>query len=257
MKKWLPHLFYIGLLISLGLYLRSSMDRENRLIRFLNRPTDEAYLVTVQFDKTVGNGIEQSTDAYRSPYNLEYNRRAHESVSMIAAALNSSAERDSLPRRMWAFTGYMPALETRLKTIFPKKRPVEINGDYALILSQNDSLRLQTGLNEVLEYLASQVGGLDLRFDTYAPVVSSTTLCPTVGEPVRMDIFLSPFTRSMNVIKISLDGHSLPVEDDMAQIEKVFPDTGTYPLQLAVEYRQWGFDSLASVEKTFFIHVNR
>lgn len=111
----------------------------------------------------------------------------------------------------------------------------------------------------MLDYFEMQVGGyLDIRFDSYQPVVSFTTLCPRVSEPFEMDILLSDYPPQADIINLSVNGQSLPYEDGLAHFEQTFSQTGVYPLQVKADYRHFEeIDSALHVEKTFYLHVNR
>lgn len=257
MKKGLPHLVYIGLLLAAGSYLQWSENRENRLVEFLSRPTDEAYFVIEQMNRQLKATINQIDDIYPNFYSRELNRRSKIADSLVTHALAGEGVRDSLPAHLWALTDRDPRLKASFQALFFEKKASDALTGHRRYFALNDSLRLQIAQLKTLQNLAGRISGEDIRYDQFSPAVSCSTLCPAVGEPFEMDIVLSNLSRWRHFEKISINGQQLAVEDGVAHFEQTFPAPGNYPLQVGAEGRRWESDTVYSVEKTFFIHVNR
>ena len=258
MKKGLPHLVYIGLLLAAGSYLQWSENRENRLVEFLSRPTDEAYFVIEQMNRQLKATINQIDDVYPNFYSQELNRRSKIADSLVTHALAGEGERDSLPAHLWALTDRDPRLKASFQAFFSGKKTFDVLTGHRRCFAQNDSLRLQIAQLKTLQELAGRISSEeDIRYDQFSPAVSCSTLCPAVGEPFEMDIVLSNLSRWRHFDKININGQQLAMEDGVAHFEQTFPAPGKYPLQVWAEGRRWESDTLYSVEKTFFIRVNR
>lgn len=257
MRKRLPHLVYTCLLLAAGWYLHWSENRESRLIEFLSRPTGEAYFVTEQTNRQLKAVINQNDDIYPNFYSQELNRRSKIADSLVTHALAGEGELDSLPGRLWALTDHDPSLKTPFQALFSEKKVSDVLTGHRRYFAQNDSLRLQIAQLKTLQTLAGRISSEEIRYDHFSPAVSCSTLCPAVGEPFEMDIILSNLLRWRHFEKISINGRQLAVEGDIAHFEQTFPAPGKHPLQVRAEGRRWESDTLYSVEKTFFIHVNR
>ena len=257
MKKWLPHLVYAGLMIAGALYFQWSVGRENRRIHFLNCPTDEAYLETARANRILKDHIRRTAEAYPNLSNTQTYSQARTADSLVAAALANPEERDSLAGRLWALAGHEPALEAFFSGIFSMEKTSVSISDYRQVLSQTDSLRLQTALLHTMQHFAERISGLDIRFDVYNPVVSYTTPCPRLGDPFQVDIVLGDSYTKLVDSDITVNDQNLQMNNGLAQFKHTFPDTGLYPLHVRARYRNWSSDSVSTTEKTFFLRVNR
>lgn len=68
----------------------------------------------------------------------------------------------------------------------------------------------------VLNYCATKVGGVDIKFDEFEPVASAKSSYIISGEKYEADVFLSARSSTANNISISVGGSSLPVEGGKA-----------------------------------------
>lgn len=259
MKKWLPHFVYIGLLLAGSLYFQSSLNRENRLIQFLNRPTDEAYEETMQANRTLADEIGRTEEAYPNDRNILISKAIAITDSLVTAALARPDERDSLAGHLWGLTGKEPVIESFFRRPDPGTAKAFARSSYRKTYLQNDSLRTQIMCLEVLKHFQQQTSRSAIICFGTEPVISFTTLCPRAGEPFRADFLLNDIRLQQWVgdLAVRVNDQPVRVDDGLAYYEHTFPDTGLYPLRVRMDFRQWGRDSFQNVEKTFFVRVNR
>lgn len=68
----------------------------------------------------------------------------------------------------------------------------------------------------VLNFCATKVGGVDIKFDEFEPVVSAKKSYVISGEKYEADVFLSARSSTANNISINVAGSSLPVDGGKA-----------------------------------------
>ncbi len=78
---------------------------------------------------------------------------------------------------------------------------------------QSDSKNSATA---VLNYCAAKVGGVDIKFDEFEPVISAQKGYVISGDKYEADVFLSARSSTANNISINVAGSSLPVEQGKA-----------------------------------------
>lgn len=79
----------------------------------------------------------------------------------------------------------------------------------------------------VLNYCATKVGGVDVKFDEFEPVVSAKKGYIIMGEKYEADVFLSARSSKADNISISVDGNGLPVTAGKAQYTASANSLGT------------------------------
>ena len=257
MNRLLPHLFYLTAIGGLAFFLWWRVEREKQAIEFLNEPTDEACLFMARENGETKRDVLFETKAYPSEGNMEYGRRIRYADSLIIASWASPSDQDSLARRLETLTRSAPQENPVFQTLLPPGNRVASLPEYRAMLEQNDSLRRKLAFREVLKYFDAVIGAYDLRFDHFDPIMSVTTLCPTVGSPFQADIFLGTYPVPADIVQISVNDQPLTVENDEAHYRRIFPQAGVYPLRVQVTYREYAADSATTCEKTFFLHVNR
>lgn len=259
MRRFLPHIVYWVLLIGLGIFFWQRFQNENQQIALLNQPTHEVIVVVDRVTRQIKSDIKRHVESYRIEQNIEFGRRVRMTDSLITASFADPIGSDSLLSRLWVLTDRNQDLEIFFQKILPSKNQPVSPPYYQNVLVQNDSLRRNLLRWEMLQYFAIQVGGnVDIRFDSYEPAASFTTICPRVGEPFEMDILLSTHSTSRNMAHVNVNGQDLAFDEDIAHFEQTFSSPGIYPLQVKAEYlRNWDNDSLISAQKTFYLHINR
>ena len=71
----------------------------------------------------------------------------------------------------------------------------------------------------VLNYCALKVGGEDIKFDKFAPIVSAAKSYIIQGEKYVADVSLGAYSSTADNISISVGGSGLPVKDGIAHYE--------------------------------------
>ena len=71
----------------------------------------------------------------------------------------------------------------------------------------------------VLNYCAKKVGGEDIKFDKFAPIVSAEKSYIIQGEKYVADVSLGAYSSTADNISISVGGSNLPVKDGIAHYE--------------------------------------
>ncbi|MBU6341083.1 MAG: gliding motility protein GldM [Bacteroidetes bacterium] len=89
----------------------------------------------------------------------------------------------------------------------------------------------------VLNYCAEKVGGVDIKFDEFEPVISAPKGYIIAGDKYEADVFLSARSSTANNISINVDGNSLPVEGGKAHYVTGTSSTGTktYKVNISVK----------------------
>ncbi len=86
----------------------------------------------------------------------------------------------------------------------------------------------------VLNYCATKVGGVDIKFNTFEPVISAKKGYVISGEKYEADVFLSAYSSDANNISISVNGTGLPVKDGKAHYETGTSSIGSKKYAVAI-----------------------
>jgi gliding motility-associated protein GldM len=89
----------------------------------------------------------------------------------------------------------------------------------------------------VLNHCATKVGGVDIKFDEFEPVISASKGYVISGETYEADVFLSARSSTADNISISVNGSSLPVAEGKAKYTTRTSGVGTrkYNVNISVK----------------------
>ena len=255
MKRYRSHLFYLALIIAVGLFYWQRLKSENQRIALLNRTTDETMVVARLNNETLLKGIRKEAFEYPSPRYTALASMALKADSLLRSCDANPAGCDSLPgllqsmvNKDWRPPDFRKALRNHSKN--------SISPVYQALWSQHDSLRRQWAFLGLLLQLEDQMGRVEMRFDAYQPAISCSTICPIAGNPVENDIVLSRFCRPYT-LQMSINGQPHETKEDLAHFVHTYPAPGVYPLHVKAEVRNFDSDSLIVAEKTFHLHVSQ
>lgn len=259
MKTRLPHLIYLSLLLGSTFYFWRTLHNEKQLREFLHRPADETYTVMWENNLNMRDEIQRNISGYSSEYNLRTRQRMFQADALIKWGLASRISRDSLRSGLDSLVPKEKKLVQALSQVLPSQKPRRFSGEARLLMAQNDSLRQQMALVHMQNYFASQVGGLEIKFDKFEPVFSPTTLCPTTGQPFMTDVVLSDNPRWLEMEQIRVNGDTLPIDNGVGIFRHTFDTPGDYPLtvEAKVFYYRSSKYSVVTTGKTFLLHINR
>ena len=257
MKKWLPHLVYAGLLVILSAGFEWLRYRENKLVDFLNRPTDEAYEETMRANRTLADEIRFTAEAHPNTRNILIFKQIGTTDSLVTAALAGPDERDSLAGRLWGLAGKEPVLESFFRRPDPGTVKAFARSSYRKTYLQNDSLRIQMMCLEVLKHFQQQASGLDIICFSTDPVASFTTLCPRVGESFRADFLLNDirWQRWIGDLAVRVNGMPVPLTDGLANFTTVFKKPGSKILKVEMQIQNPLTREIKTYIKEFQVEV--
>lgn len=255
MKRLLPHLIYLAGIAGLAFFLWQRVEREKKMIRFLNEPAGEAISSLERWKNRIQTSLQREVKKYPSPLYVKNLRQINQADSLISASGLNPGNRTSLPSSLWALVDSFPKLEGVFQTILTSEYGAGPSSADSKIFHQNDSLRRQLAFLTVLHFYAEQFGH-DIGLAGWQPTFCSNDICTSIGIPFQADVFLTPFPMESEIITAEVNGQSFPFKDGLAHYTGVFPKAGLYPLQVRFTHRPWDSDSVFIAEKIFKIHVS-
>jgi gliding motility-associated protein GldM len=107
----------------------------------------------------------------------------------------------------------------------------------------------------VLNYAAGKIGGIDIKFDEFEPVISAPKGYVISGDKYEADIFLSARSSTANNISISAGGSSLPVSDGKGHYVVNTSGAGTKQYEVSISVKNPIDNSVKVYKKTFEYEV--
>ncbi len=260
MKSWIPHLFYLGLLLAGGLYFWHTLNREQRLLAFLNRPTEEACAVLRPNIPKARKYIRGKADAYINPNNLKALAGFRQVDSLSRIPLSSTFTMEDLANNLSLLLHPDTSSAAYLRKYLRHRQISDLPATGQAVLAQNDSLRLQLAFAFLTRYFKEKVADTGTPFYYYVPKVSYTSFCAPAGQPTALDVCMSTYKSLVwRHTTISLNGLPLPVEEGEAHFQSTFAKPGIYPLKVEASISGYPLhsDSVLTTEKIFYLHVNR
>lgn len=256
MKRYLPHLFYIAAIATAGLFYGQRLQSDNQRIALLNHTTDET-IATVEYSNgELKKRIRKSAEEYPSPKNDGMVTLAFKADSLIRASHSDAALRDTLSSRLRVMNYYDRGIVKAYQTLLPSKKQVDFLSGHQCVLSQNDSLRTYWAFSLFLNICSDMQGNIPPHQYTYFyPGVSHSIWCQPAGQYFETDVALYGFART-DMIRLIVDGQTLPVKEDLARFKHTYTKPGVYPLHVKSEYTLGRNDTLRVSEKIFYLHVN-
>lgn len=109
----------------------------------------------------------------------------------------------------------------------------------------------------VLNYCATKVGGVEIRFDEFEPVISASKGYVISGDKYEADVFLSARSSTANNISINVDGSNLPVEAGKAKYVTGTSSTGTKTYKVNINVKNPLNNEIKTYSKDFSYEVGQ
>jgi gliding motility-associated protein GldM len=117
---------------------------------------------------------------------------------------------------------------------------------------QSDSKASATA---ILNDIAAKVGGTDIKFDEFEPVISAQKGYVIRGEKYIADVFLSARSSTANNVSISVNGSGMPVKEGKAHYEVTANDKGTKKFSVNISVKNPLTGEVKSYKKDFEYEV--
>jgi gliding motility-associated protein GldM len=109
----------------------------------------------------------------------------------------------------------------------------------------------------VLNFCATKVGGVDIKFDEFEPVISAPKGYVIAGDKYEADVFLSARSSTADNVSISVNGANLPVEGGKAHYVTGTSSTGTKTYKVNINVRNPLTNEVKPYTKEFSYEVGQ
>lgn len=115
----------------------------------------------------------------------------------------------------------------------------------------------KSSTSAVMNWAATQMGKIDIKFDAFQPAVSAEKSYIIQGEKYVADIFLSAYSTSADNVSISVGGSSLPVKEGVAHYETTPSGVGERTFNVSINVKNPLTGEIKNYSKEFKYEVGQ